>query len=94
MNPNNTLVLAVLVLTAGCSNTQSATEADFGNSKGSLVSAQSANPAAQSNPSSEAVTGIDPDYANAVIQALREDVSKPEEVQDPLAIRVLGQGGN
>jgi hypothetical protein len=94
MNPKYMLVLAVLVVSAGCSNAKSATEADFGNSRASLVDAQSANPAAHANPSSEAVTGVDPDYANAVIQAMREDVSKPEEVQDPLAIRVIGQGGN
>ena len=94
MHPTNILVLAVLVVTAGCSNAKSATEADFGNSKGSLVSAQTADPAANSSPSTEAVTGVDPDYANAVLKAMREDVSKPEEVQDPLAIRVIGQGGN
>ena len=94
MNLKYIVVLAVLVITVGCSNAKSATEADFGNSRASLVDAQSANPAAHANPSSAAVTGIDPDYANAVIQALREDVSKPEEVQDPLAIRVIGQGGN
>ena len=90
MKATNSLVLAILVVTAGCSNTKSATEADFGNSTASLVSAQSANPAAHTNPSAEAVTGVDPDYADAVIKAMREDVSKPEEVQDPLAIRVLG----
>jgi hypothetical protein len=90
MNATNILVLAVLVVTAGCSNTKSATEADFGNSAASLIDAQSADPAAHSNPSTEAVTGLDPDYADAVIKAMREDVSKPEEVQDPLAIRVLG----
>ena len=94
MNPKCMLVLAVLVVSVGCSNAKSATEADVGNSRASLVDAQSANPAAHANPSTEPVTGVDPDYANAVIQAMREDVSKPEEVQDPLAIRVIGQGGN
>jgi hypothetical protein len=84
------LLLAALAAIAGCSNTKSATEADFGNSAASLVAAQAAVPATLANPSTEPVTGVDPDYADAVIKAMREDVSKPEEVQEPLAIRVLG----
>jgi hypothetical protein len=94
MSPTNILLLAALAAIAGCSNTKSATEADFGNSAASLIGAQAADPAALANPSTEPVTGVDPDYADAVIKAMREDVSKPEEVKDPLAIRVLGQQGN
>ena len=71
------------------------TEADFGNSAASLIKAQTANPAASANPSTEPVTGVDPDYAGNVIGAMREGVSKPEEVREPISIRVGGQqGGN
>ena len=59
--------------------TRPQTEADFGNSAASLIKAQTANPAASANPSTEPVTGVDPDYAGNVIEAMREDVSKPEQ---------------
>ena len=57
--------------------------------------AQTANPETISNPSTEAPTGVDPDYANEVIKVMRETVSKPEEVREPLVIQVgsQGQGG-
>lgn len=83
---------------AGCSGSwtrPTATESDFGNSKASLIEAQTANPEASANPSTEPVTGVDPDYAGNVIEAMREGVSKPEEVREPISIRVGGQqGGN
>jgi ABC-type amino acid transport substrate-binding protein len=94
MNTKFLLVLATAFAVAGCTNAKTATEADFGNSAASLIKAQVADPTTMSNPSAEPVTGVDPDYADAVIKAMREDVSKPEEVQEPLAIRVLGQQGN
>ena len=79
---------------AACANTPTATEADFGNSVASLVKAQSADPASLSNPSTEAVTGVDPDYATKVIEAMRESVAKPTEVKQPIQIRVGGQEGS
>lgn len=80
---------------AGCADTprKSATEADFGNSVASMIKAQTADPATISNPSTEPVTGVDPDYAGNVIDAMREDVSKPAEVRQPIQIRVGGEGG-
>ena len=42
-------------------------EADFGNSVDSLIKAQTANPATLTSPSMAAVTGVDPDYANNVV---------------------------
>ena len=82
-----------LTALAACTNTKTATEADFGNSKASLIRAQAADPAKSSNPSTETVTGVDPDYATNVIDAMRESVSKPEEVQQPIQIRVGDQSG-
>jgi hypothetical protein len=92
MNIKLIVTVIALVGIAACTNSKTATEADFGNSKASLIQAQAANPAAVSSPSAEAVTGIDPDYADAVIEAMRENVSKPESVQQPISIRVGGQG--
>jgi uncharacterized protein YceK len=96
MNYRIILSLAVIAVLGGCGGTvlrPSATEADFGNSKASLIEAQAANPAASANPSTEPVTGVDPDYATNVIDAMRESVSKPEEVQEPIVIRVGEQSG-
>lgn len=83
---------AALVACAGTPK-QSATEADFGNSVASMIKAQTADPATISNPSADPVTGVDPDYAGKVIEAMRESVSKPAEVKQPIEIRVGGEGG-
>jgi len=86
---------AALAACGGAWTRPTATESDFGNSKASLIKAQTANPATAANPSTETVTGVDPDYARNVVEAMRESVSKPEETQQPIAIRVGGQkGGN
>ena len=94
MNMKPILTAIVLAVAAACTNSKTATEADFGNSKASLIQAQTANPAVLSNPASDPVTGVDPDYADNVIEAMRENVSKGEEVQRPISIRVGGQQGS
>ena len=71
---------AALAACTGSTNAATATEADFGNSMASLIKAQTADPATAANPSTEPVTGVDPDYADNVIEAMRESVSKPAEV--------------
>ena len=93
MNKQIIFLSAALAALAACTNTKSATEADFGNSKASLIRAQAAEPARSSNPSTEPVTGVDPDYANNVVGAMRESVSKPEQVREPIQIRVGDDGG-
>lgn len=89
-------LLVVATALGACAGTakQSATEADFGNSVASMIKAQTADPATLSDPSTEPVTGVDPDYAGNVIDAMRESVSKPAEVSQPIQIRVGGEGGN
>ena len=94
MNKQIVILSAVLATLAACTNSKTATEADFGNSKASLIRAQAADPARSSNPSTEPVTGVDPDYANNVVGAMRENVSKPEQVRQPLEIRVGDDGSN
>jgi hypothetical protein len=87
------IVAAALAACTGSFTKPTATEADFGNSVASMIKSQTADPAP---PSTEPVTGVDPDYANKVIDALREGVSKPEQVREPITIRVgwQSQGGN
>jgi type IV pilus biogenesis protein CpaD/CtpE len=92
------LSLALIIGASACTSTTAVappegTEADFGNSVNSLIKAQTANPETLSNPSTEPVTGVDPDYAGNVIEAMRESVAKPAEVKQPIEIRVGGQGG-
>ena len=94
MRMSITLAIAASVLLAGCATTTpTETEADFGNSRASLIKAQAANPATLSNPSTEPVTSVDPDYATNVIDAMREGVAKPETIKEPIEIRVGSQGG-
>lgn len=86
------VVLAALAVLAGCETTP--TQQDFGNSVGSLIKAQTANPATLTSPSSEAVTGIDPDYVRNALIEMRKSVSKPSEVYDPIEMLLMGaQGG-
>jgi type IV pilus biogenesis protein CpaD/CtpE len=94
MYTRHIIAVTLLVGVAACTSSKTATEADFGNSKASLIKAQAANPAVLTNPATDPVTGVDPDYAGNVIEAMRENVAKPEEVQQPISIRVGGQQGS
>ncbi len=94
MITRTSLAFCIAVAFAGCNTTPTATEADFGNSVASVIKAQTADPATLSSPSTEPVTGVDPDYATGVIEAMRESVAKPEAVKQPIEIRVGGQGGS
>lgn len=84
------VALAVVGALAGCATT--ATEEDYGNSVSSLIQAQTANPETLTNPSTAAVTGVDPDYANNVVIEMRKDVSKPAEVKEPIEMVLWGSG--
>ena len=83
-----TVAVAGIAACSGSMTKPTATEADFGNSHASLVRAQTENPETLSNPSTEAPTGVDPDYANNVLKTMRETVSKPGEVKKPIEIKV------
>lgn len=98
MTIKHIFILAAVGALAACASETSltgptATEKDFGNSVDSLVKAQTANPSTLSNPSTAPVTGVDPDYANSVVETMREGASKPEDIKKPIEIRV-GAGGN
>jgi type IV pilus biogenesis protein CpaD/CtpE len=95
MNMKIALLVMVAAPLAACSGSmrkQTSTEADFGNSVASIRKAQTANPKTLENPSTEAPTGVDPDYANTVLETMRESVSKPAEVKEPIVIQIGGQG--
>lgn len=99
MNFRNITAAVATALLAACSTGASLTgptptEEDFGNSVDSLIKAQVVNPSTLTNPSTAPVTGVDPDYANNVVEAMREGVSKSESVRQPIQIRVGGDGAN
>jgi len=72
----------------GC--TTSLVERDYGKSNRALVAAQTANPTTLTTPSTAPVTGVDQQYSKAVLKALREGVSKPEEVSRDIVIKLPG----
>jgi type IV pilus biogenesis protein CpaD/CtpE len=93
VNIKTILMTAAVAGVAACSGSMTkptATEADFGNSHASLVRAQTQNPGTLTNPSAQAPTGVDPDYANNVLKTMRETVSKPSDVKKPIEIKVDG----
>lgn len=93
VNTKIILAIAALAALAACGRSMmkpTATEADFGNSHASLVRAQTQNPETLTHPSTEAPTGVDPDYANNVLKTMRETVSKPGEVKKPIEIKIDG----
>jgi type IV pilus biogenesis protein CpaD/CtpE len=87
-----TLAAAVALVACGSLTRPTETEADFGISVASVRQAQTANPETLRNPSTETMTGVDPDYANKVLETMRESVSKPQDVSQPLVIQIGGQG--
>lgn len=91
MTTKTIVALAVVGTLAGC--TGMPLEADFGKSVPSLINAQTANPATLTSPSTEAVTGVDPDYANNVVTEFRKDVSKPEDIKKPIEMVLVGSSG-
>jgi uncharacterized lipoprotein len=86
------VALAALGMLAGCATSN--VQEDYGKSLGSLISAQTANPATLTAPSDAMVTGVDPDYANNVVIEMRKAVAKPAEVKQPIEMVLMGsQGG-
>ena len=85
------LTLAVLGVLAGCTTT--ALQDNWGQASASLITAQTANPESLTNPSTAIVTGVDGEYAYKVIDEMRKDVTKPEEVKQPIQMMLWGQGG-
>lgn len=86
------LLIGLAPAVVGCTALDGTTalESDFGSSARSLIQAQTANPATLAAPSAAPVVGVDPDYANNVVEAMREDVPKGEKVKQPIVMQVGG----
>jgi len=80
-------VLGVAFL-AGCSNNQTATEQDFGNSVRQMVRAQTLNP----GPADPApVESSDPNRLENALETYRKDVARPESIRRDPTVDVFGQ---
>jgi hypothetical protein len=76
---------------AGCESTPTHLEADYRKSVAEMIAAQVANPETLANPSTEVVTGADPDMVKNAIEAMRGHVSKPEDVKRDIVLQVGGK---
>ncbi len=78
-------------LAAGCATTDTdpvRVEDDFGKSVRQMISAQIYDPAAARNPAVQPPMGLDGVQATAVLQAQREHVGDPKEVNKQMRIEV------
>jgi PBP1b-binding outer membrane lipoprotein LpoB len=89
MNASNKLYAAfgaaALVL-AGCSGEPTQTQTNFGVSVRQMIQAQIADPSTLGDTSSEPIDGSDGRRTEAVLEAYRTDVAKPETVNDDVVI--------
>ena len=76
---------AALVL-AGCSGEPTQTQTNFGVSVRQMIQAQTADPSTLTNASDEPLDGSDGRRTEAVLEAYRTDVAKPETVNDNVVI--------
>jgi ABC-type amino acid transport substrate-binding protein len=85
------IILAATAVIAGCGTSKTQVEADYGKSVRAMINAQVADPNTLTNPSTAPVTGADPDMVNAAVNALRGEVSKPEDVKRDIVLKVGGK---
>ena len=90
MNKIVLLTAFAAVAFTGCAS-KTRTEADYGNSVRVMIQSQVADPRTLTNPSTAPVTGADPDMVNAAVNALRGEVSKPEDVKRDIVLKVGGK---
>ena len=85
------IILAVAAAITGCGTSKTQLEADYGKAVHAMINAQVADPNTLTNPSTAPVTGADPDMVNAAVNALRGEVSKPEDVKRDIVLKVGGK---
>jgi PBP1b-binding outer membrane lipoprotein LpoB len=79
--------VAALML-AGCSGEPTQTQTNFGASVRQMIEAQTANPSTLANPSAEPIDSTDARRIEAVLEAYRTDVTRPEAVNDNVTINL------
>ena len=84
-----TFLMPLAVILTACSS-YSPLESQFGDSVRQVTSKQTNDAGAALYPASEATEGSDGYRLEKVIEAHRNDVSKPEQVNQPVSISVSG----
>ena len=84
-----TILIPLALTVAGCAS-YSPLESQFGDSVRLVTSKQTSDAGAALYPASEATEGSDAYRLENVIEAHRADVSKPEQVNQPVTISVGG----
>ncbi len=79
-------LLVAAVLASGCSRQPTIPVAEFGETVRSVMNSQIHDHAAAINPNPDAVEGSDPYRLDAALNAYREDVAQPQDVQQPVTI--------
>jgi hypothetical protein len=77
---NGLMIAMALTAIAGCSNVESAVEADFGNSVRHMIQAQTLNPQNSLLPDPEPVDSGNGERLNGVMEAYKTDVSTPPDL--------------
>jgi hypothetical protein len=83
-------LLFVAVLGGGCNRQPTIPEAEFGEAVNNVMQSQINDYEAAIHPDPNATEGSDPYRLDAALNAYREDVSAPAEVQRPLTLNVGG----
>ena len=83
-------LLFAAVLSSGCSRQPTIPDAEFGEAVRNVMQSQINDYEAAIHPDPNAVEGSDPYRLDAALQAHREDVATPAEVQQPITISLGG----
>ncbi len=79
-------LLVAAVLASGCSRLPTIPDAEFGEAVRNVMESQIYDHEAAIHPNPNAIEGSDPDRLDAALNAYREDVTQPQEVQQPISI--------
>ena len=84
-------LLVIALLATGCNRQPTIPDAEFGESVRRVMNSQIHDYEAAIHPNPDAVEGSDPYRLETALQRHQEDVSNPQEVQQPITISVGDQ---
>jgi len=84
-------LLVIAVLASGCSRQPTVPVAEFGETVRNVMGSQIHDHEAAIHPDPNAVEGSDPYRLDATLNAHREDIANPQQVQQPITISIGGQ---
>ena len=84
-------LLVIAVLASGCSRQPTVPDAEFGEIVRNVMESQIHDHEAAIHPNPDAIEGSDPYRLDAALNAHREDIANPQQVQQPINISIGGQ---